>query len=131
MMTIKEAMCILRVYEQHRDRVTDSEMKEAAATVLDFLNGETGRTVHELKLSLNFCDAVYAGIRTFDLRKNDRGFQTGDLIRYTPVKFDADPEARFPEHPISGKLYEITYILSGWGLNPDCVALGIREKNDL
>lgn len=131
-MKIDEAACVLRVYEKHREQVTDEEMTEAVSAVLDYLHGEKGRTVHELKLSLNFCDAVYAGIKTFELRKNDRGFQTGDLIRFTPVKFDeSELAARFPEHPVQKKLYEITYILNGWGLNPDCVALGIKEKTDL
>lgn len=110
----------------------ESDTTEAVVTLLDYADeGREGRTIHDLKLSTNFCDAVYTGMRTFDLRKNDRGFQTGDLIRYTPVKFDeSETAARFPSHPIQGELYEITYILSGWGLQPDCVALGIREKND-
>ena len=131
-MKINEAEHVLRIYEVNRDGVTDNEMSDAVSTVLDYMTGEKHRTIHELKLSMNFCDAVYSGIKTFELRKNDRGFQTGDLIRFTPVKFDEnDPVARFPEHPISGKLYEITYVLSGWGLNPDCVAFGIKEKSDL
>lgn len=132
-MKVDEATRVLRAYEKHREQVTDEELAEAVSTVLDYLHGEKGRTVHELKLSTNFCDAVYSGIKTFELRKNDRGFQTGDLIRFTPIKFDeTEPAARFPSHPICGKLYEITYILSGWGLSPDCVALGIREAtNDL
>lgn len=127
-MKIDEATCILRVYEKSRNQVTEEEMVEAVSTVLDYLQYEQARTVHELKLSTNFCDAVYNGTKTFELRKNDRGFQTGDLIRFTPVKFDeADLASRFPKHPIQGKLYEITYILSGWGLSPETVALGIKE----
>ena len=127
-MKIDEAECILRVYEKNRNQVTEDEMSEAVSTVLDYLQYEQARTVHELKLSTNFCDAVYNGVKTFELRKNDRGFQTGDLIRFTPVKFDeTDPASRFPEHPIQGKLYEITYVLSGWGLSPETVALGIKE----
>lgn len=106
-----------------------TEAKEAIQIALDCMEeGRPGRVTHDLKLSLNFCDAVYTGAKTFELRKNDRGFQTGDLIRFTPIKFDeSDPAGRFPEHPISRKLYEITYVLNGWGLSPDCVALSIRE----
>ena len=37
---------------------------------------------HDLKLSIEFCDAVLSGEKTFEVRKNDRGFQTGDLIRF-------------------------------------------------
>ena len=105
------------------------DIDKAMVTVLDYLNeGLPGRTVHELKLGWNFCDPVLSGRKTFELRKNDRGFQTGDLIRFVPVRFDAsDVSERFPEHPIQKKLYEITYILNGWGMTTDCVALAIRE----
>lgn len=40
---------------------------------------------HDLKLSIEFCDAVLSGEKTFEVRKNDRGFQTGDLIRFIPT----------------------------------------------
>lgn len=40
---------------------------------------------HNLKLSIEFCDAVLSGEKTFEVRKNDRGFQTGDLIRFIPT----------------------------------------------
>lgn len=40
---------------------------------------------HNLKLSIDFCDAVLSGEKTFEVRKNDRGFQTGDLIRFIPT----------------------------------------------
>lgn len=40
---------------------------------------------HDLKLSVEFCDAVLSGEKTFEVRKNDRGFQTGDLIRFIPT----------------------------------------------
>lgn len=107
--------------------VLDEE--DALQTVLDYLDEwPAGRTVHELKLGLNFCDPVLEGRKTFELRKNDRGFQTGDLIRFVPVRFEASEIAeRYPEHPIQKKLYEITYMINGWGLNPDCVALAIKE----
>ena len=107
----------------------DEDVVEAVRVALDCMEeGMVGRVTHELKLSLNFCDAVYNGLKTFELRKNDRGFQTGDLIRFTPVKFDeTEPSNRFPDHPIRNVLYEIIYILNGWGLTADCVALGIRE----
>lgn len=40
---------------------------------------------HNLKLSIDFCGAVLSGEKTFEVRKNDRGFQTGDLIRFIPT----------------------------------------------
>jgi len=37
---------------------------------------------HELKILPENYEAVMYGIQTFDGRKNDRGFQLGDYIKY-------------------------------------------------
>lgn len=126
-MTLDESKRTLRKYLINTIMAIDEEA--ALKTVLDYLDeGLPGRTVHELKLGWNFCDPVLDGRKTFELRKNDRGFQTGDLIRFVPVRFEATETAdRYPYHPVSDRLYEITYMLNGWGLNPDCVALAIKE----
>ena len=76
---------------------------------------------HELKLNLSFCDAVYYGLKTFEIRKNDRGFQTGDHIHFTPVRKNGRDGYDYPSHPIEDEEYEITYIISGWGLQPDYI----------
>ena len=60
-----------------------------------------GYITHELKLHLNFCDAVYNGRKTFEIRRNDRGFQTGDHIKFIPfVSGEKDREKMYPDHPI-------------------------------
>ena len=90
--------------------------------------------VHNLKLNIEFCDAVYQGIKTFEIRKNDRGFQTGDFIIFVATNgfYSRDPitlvEKEKATHPINNKLYEITYVLNGWGLKNGYVALGIKER---
>jgi hypothetical protein len=82
---------------------------------------------HNLKLSIEFCDAVLSGEKIFEVRKNDRGFQTGDLIRFIPT--DGDGTVReHAKHEISGHTYKITYILNGWGIKNGYVVLGIREE---
>lgn len=78
---------------------------------------------HDLKLNIEFCDAVLSGEKNFEVRKNDRGFQTGDLIRFIPT--DGTEHA---QHEISGHTYKITYILNGWGIKNGYVVLGIREE---
>ena len=80
---------------------------------------------HELKLYSIFCDDVLSGRKNFEIRNNDREFQTGDHIKFIPVDI---LEERI-EHKISEKEYEITYVLSDWGLKPRHVALGIKECN--
>jgi hypothetical protein len=37
-------------------------------------------TTHELKCWPEMFDAVAEGRKTFDVRKNDRGYQTGDRL---------------------------------------------------
>ena len=78
---------------------------------------------HDLKLSVEFCDAVLNGEKTFEVRKNDRGFQTGDLIRFIPT----DGTSYHSLDGTSEHTYKITYILNGWGIKNGYVVLGIKE----
>lgn len=83
---------------------------------------------HKIKLLLNLCDDVLSGDKNFEIRENDRGYQKGDRVVFQPY----EPSDPFVKHPISDKVYEITYVLNGWGLKNGYVAFGIREvKNDL
>ncbi len=81
--------------------------------------------VHNIKLSIEFCDAVLNGEKTFEIRENDRGYQKGDHIRFKPVSLS--PYQSFPYHAIEKREYEITYVLNGWGLKDGFVALAIKE----
>lgn len=78
---------------------------------------------HELKIRIEFCDAVLSGEKNFEIRNNDRGFQKGDTITFKAV----DSMELSRGHDINDKKYIITYVLSGWGLNDGYVALGIKE----
>lgn len=88
---------------------------------------------HELKLNIEFCDAVYNGRKSFEIRRNDRGFQTGDHIKFIPFKSgavvgpDGDASALYPDHPIKTHEYIITYMLNGWGIQPGFVGLAIKR----
>lgn len=82
--------------------------------------------IHNLKLNYEFCDAVFNGEKTFEIRNNDRGYQKGDRIRFTPV-VDGWKEK---DHPITKKEYEISYLLNGWGLDTGYVALAIKEVSE-
>ena len=81
------------------------------------------KTIHELKIQEDFASAVYVGDKTFELRYNDRGYQKGDLIKFTAV----GKMSLKTYHPINDLLYEITYVINGWGLKEEYVALAIRE----
>lgn len=82
--------------------------------------------VHELKILNDFADSVATGDKQFEIRENDRGYQKGDYIR-----FQAIDKCRIEnQHVINKRLYEITFVLSGWGLKNGWVALGIREVKE-
>lgn len=85
--------------------------------------GDEKMKTHKIKLLLNLCDDVLSGDKTFEIRENDRGYQKGDRVVFEPY----NPSDLFVKHPISDKVYEITYVLSGWGLKNGYVVFGIRE----
>lgn len=41
---------------------------------------ETGQKVHQIRLAKYYFDDVANGIKTFELRKNDRGYKKGDIL---------------------------------------------------
>ena len=78
---------------------------------------------HILKLNEQFCEQVNCGIKTFEIRKNDRDFRVGDRIKFKAVN-DAGEHIY---HPINNKEFIISYILSGWGLQDGYVAMSIER----
>lgn len=82
---------------------------------------------HEIKLKQDFVEAVSSGRKSFEVRKNDRGYQTGDLIRFLPLDEDGDPNY---DSPLAEKRFRITYLLSGWGIEKDYVVFSIMEVKD-
>lgn len=84
---------------------------------------------HRIKIRESFADAVYRGDKTFEVRKNDRGYNRGDLVEFT-VLYDADGCENMG-HPLGKIPYEITYVLSGCGIKEDYVVFGIKPIADM
>lgn len=80
--------------------------------------------IHELKIDENFTDAIISGDKNFEIRYNDRGYQKGDIIKFKPT-YTSDGVVN-TANPIYNSLYEITYVLNGWGLKEGYVVLGIK-----
>ena len=79
-------------------------------------------TIHNIKLQKEFADAVMEGDKTFEVRYNDRGYQKGDRVIFNVM------DGLFQmNHPLNNRNYEITYVLSGWGIKEDYVVFSIRE----
>lgn len=81
------------------------------------------KQLHELKIQPKYFDAVLNGSKTFEIRKNDRGFHVGDNIflrEWDNIKY-------------SGRTIfaEITYLLDDKfrGLEEGYVALSIKVND--
>ena len=107
--------------------------------------------LHELKIKYEYLKEVQAGRKTFELRKNDRDYQVGDLIKFNCIdgdyqvgdliKFNCIDGDRLIKVPAGyamsndcfleeDTLYKITYILKDvpeYGLDSDYCILGIKK----
>ena len=71
---------------------------------------------HELKIQKQWADAKLAGEKPFEIRRNDRGFQKGDIVRYRVVDPKTSLEWRDGSdspHPIEQCDFLITYVREG------------------
>ena len=84
--------------------------------------------IHELKLLSDFCDDVLEGRKNFEVRENDRGFQTGDHVKFKRVDSN---RFEWPGHEVEKKEFVITYILSGWGIEENKVVFGIKPLEEV
>lgn len=85
-------------------------------------------TEHRLKTVGIYWDAVLDGTKTFEVRRNDRAFQTGDILILERLNadgfYDCDP-------PLNGRPRQIrkrvTYLLQGgqFGIEPSYCVLGL------
>ena len=87
---------------------------------------------HELKIQKQWADAKFAGEKHFEIRRNDRGFQKGDIVRYKvidPKTGEPWVEPGFPRlvtngngvgkkyesgrHPLEVCDFLVTYVIEG------------------
>lgn len=91
--------------------------------------------IHELKIKEEYYRAIIDGNKTFELRKNDRDYQEGDLIQFKDDLFvpakntDKCMVEKWYPHP-SETLFKITYVLKDvqkYGLDKEYCILGIKR----
>ncbi|MDH0826589.1 DUF3850 domain-containing protein [Acinetobacter johnsonii] len=72
---------------------------------------------------------VLDGKKTFEIRFNDRGYQVGDLIVLKETKFTGQQMREGSPLIYTGREMQkqISYILSGYGLQDGWVILGITD----
>ena len=93
--------------------------------------------IHFIKIKKQFADSILSGDKTFEIRKNDRAYQKGDEVKFTVLNEDGVEYKKYDvqtgihcSHPLQDKVYEITYVLSGWGLKNGYVVFGIKESKE-
>ena len=87
---------------------------------------------HELKTWPEMFQAVLAGIKTHEIRKNDRPYAVGDVLHLR----EWDPAAlvfnddRY-EYPGETLDVEVTFITAGdeWGIPDDLCVMSIRDMS--
>lgn len=88
------------------------------------------RCTHDLKCWPAYFDATVRGDKPFEIRRDDRGFQKGDilnLIEYDPAKLT---EGSRRTGNVEQRL--ISYVLTGgqFGIEPGYVVLGLQRFDD-
>ncbi len=93
--------------------------------------------IHELKILPQYFQAVKSGEKTFELRKDDRGFQVEDVLMLKEFNLQEKYETiEGAETYFSGRkiLKQINYILKdeseNMGLNKDYAILGIKPIDE-
>ena len=82
--------------------------------------------IHELKILSSFVRPILDGSKTFEIRENDRGFQKGDRVQFKVNLDDWTSRNSSSVLELENKVFEITYVISGWGLKNGFVVFGIR-----
>lgn len=96
---------------------------------------ESMTTEHKLKAWPQYFDAVKRGDKPFEVRRDDRGFQKGDILvlqrtsQEAPyyVQYESDG-SQFGKRPVELRK-RITYVLTGGqlGIEPGYVVLGLAD----
>ncbi len=82
---------------------------------------------HTIKLREDYIQPVLSGEKNFEVRENDRGYQKGDFIKFTPISRHG---VQYVDYVLEEKTFEITYVHSGLGLEKNYVVFGIKEVED-
>ena len=87
--------------------------------------------LHELKILHKYLIDITIGRKTFELRKNDRDYQVGDLIHFIDIREDdSTTKNRIEPNIDENTLYRITYVLKDvdqYGLDKEYCILAIKK----
>lgn len=116
----------------YKNKNTPEAMSERELQAAHFMNQPEDQTVdtngeihdrraeHDIKISSVFSEDSKRGVKPFELRKNDRDYKTGDLLKMRVYK----------DGEWTGEIIrkEITYVLEGFeGLKEGYCILGVKD----
>lgn len=88
-------------------------------------------TTHRLKVFAKYADAIMSWAKTFEIRRNDRGYEVGDKIVFDVVTNEGYTVGAAARHPLNGATYRIDYILDDFeGLAQKYAALAISKEGE-
>ena len=79
--------------------------------------------IHDLKIWPEYFNVILSGEKTFELRKDDRGFRAGDTLLLKEWTQHGGYTGR-------EKAFVVTYVLSGFGLQDGWVVMAIKPIKD-
>lgn len=92
------------------------------------MNEERAQQVHRLKTWPEYFSQVESGQKTFEVRKNDRDFQNGDIV--TLMEFDPN-ESHFTGKVLSFKIGYILNLTKYLGVEGDFVVFSLLPILDV
>jgi hypothetical protein len=102
-------------------RFENGKEESLANLLADYNELKSPAKTHVLKITPQYFDDVFKGLKDFEVRKNDRDFRVGDRIELK----EYGEKVIFPRY----LLKEIKYILAGgqYGIFADYVVLGLKN----
>ena len=88
--------------------------------------------LHELKIKREYFNAIKSGEKTFEIRKNDRDFQVGDIINFTVVE-EKNVNGEMDERVLVREGYKIEYpsIMDPLGIHAGAKAIKLETNQDV
>ncbi len=93
-------------------------------------------TIHELKIEYESAKLFFYNLKSFELIKNDKDYQVGDLIQFKVIlpgtKLNDDESNKFNliKKKIEKRIYRISFVFKNakFGLNKDYCILSIKKN---
>lgn len=81
---------------------------------------------HILKIKDKYFEKILSGLKPWEIRKNDRNYQVGDLIHFVDVNGN-----EFKDIIYSKNIYKVIYILDSFpeGLKDEYIIFSLKKVN--